>query len=797
MRMEDIRQGLSRQEAAQLQATYGKNKLPEDRKLTKIDHLISQFASPLIYILVIAGFITFMLQDYKDTVVIFAAVLVNTLLGYYQESKAEEALGALKNMLSPEAKVIRDGRKQKIPAEDLVPGDIVILAEGDKIPADGSLREAVNFSANESMLTGESTAVRKEEKAEVYMGTNAISGRAVMVVTATGQSTKMGSIAKQITLIDNSKTPLQERISQLAHILAGVVLLLSVCILVIGLMYGMPFIEIFSTSVALAVAAIPEGMAISLTVILAVGMQRILGRKAIVRRLVAAETLGSVTVIATDKTGTLTEGLMKVVKTDIHDTEEGFKTAVYANNLEDPLEIALWEWAQKNSIDPQAMVDKSKREHEVPFNSDRKYMSVTINGSQYVKGAPEIVLKMTNESKEKKKEIMKTIQEWSEEGLRIVGLAVHHPRHKKHTWIGLVGMEDPVRKNIKSVISSCSEAGIRVVMITGDYAGTAKSVWHKIHFDADPNVLDGKNIEKLSDSELHEKVRSTDVYARVSPTQKLRIVEALKKNGEVVALVGDGVNDAPALKQANIGIVVGSASDVSKETADMILLDSNFKTIVAAIEEGRGIFQNMKKVILYLLSTSFTEIFIVTGALIIGLPIPLTAAQILWINVVTDGFPAISLTFEPKNPNILKRKPIDPKLPLLDREIVLLIGIIHIVTGVASLAIFLHYYNTASLDVARTVTFAALAFGTLVYIFSVRSLRDPVFYFRGQVNKILFIAVGIGVVLQLLSLFQPHLREFLGNEIMTLNQWYVVGLFTIAVIVIIEITKYIFAKLYD
>lgn len=797
MRMEDIRQGLSRQEATQLQATYGKNKLPEDRKLTKIDHLISQFASPLIYILVIAGFITFMLQDYKDTVVIFAAVLVNTLLGYYQESKAEEALGALKNMLSPEAKVIRDGKKQKIPAEDLVPGDIVILAEGDKIPADGSLREAVNFSANESMLTGESTAVRKEEKAGVYMGTNAISGRAVMVVTATGQSTKMGSIAKQITLIDNSKTPLQERISQLAHILAGVVLLLSVCILVIGLMYGMPFIEIFSTSVALAVAAIPEGMAISLTVILAVGMQRILGRKAIVRRLVAAETLGSVTVIATDKTGTLTEGLMKVVRTDIHDTEEGFKTAVYANNLEDPLEIALWEWAQKNSIDPQAMVDKSKREHEVPFNSDRKYMSVTINGSQYVKGAPEIVLKMTNESKEKKKEIMKTIQEWSEEGLRIVGLAVHHPRHKKHTWIGLVGMEDPVRKNIESVISSCGEAGIRVVMITGDYAGTAKSVWHKIHFDADPNVLDGKNIEKLSDSELHEKVRSTDVYARVSPTQKLRIVEALKKNGEVVALVGDGVNDAPALKQANIGIVVGSASDVSKETADMILLDSNFKTIVAAIEEGRGIFQNMKKVILYLLSDSFTEILLVVGALVMGLPIPLTAAQILWINVVTDGFPAISLTFEPKNPSLLKRKPINPKLPLLDTEIVSLIGIISVVTGIVSLAIFIYYYSTSSLDVARTVTFAALAFGTLVYIFSVRSLRDPIYRFHGQVNKILFVSVGIGVVLQLLSLFQPHLREFLGNEVMTLNQWYVVGLFTIAVIVIIEITKYIFAKLYD
>ena len=790
-------QGLTTSQAEELLQKYGPNKLPEGKKRTRLSHLIAQFKSPLIYILVIAGFITLALRDYKDSAVIFAAVFFNTILGYYQEVKAEKALDALKNMLTPHAKVMRDGQTIDIEVADLVPGDIVILGQGDKVPADGVLLEAVTFSANEAMLTGESTAVQKKKKAEVFMGTHVISGRGVMHVKTTGASTKMGSIAEDISVLDDTSTPLQKRLSHLAHTLALIVLALSALILFIGLVNGTPFVEIFSTSVALAVASIPEGMAVSLTVILAVGMQRILKKKALVRRLVAAETLGSVTVIATDKTGTLTEGLMKVVKTDLKNKAKALKVAVYANNLEDPLEIALWEWTQQNKLDPQALSDKAEREAEKPFDSDTKYMSATIDGTTYMKGAPEVVLNMSSISAKDKEKVLEKIQSWSLDGLRLVGLATKGPRSKKYTWIGLVGMEDPVRKNIHTVMTTCKQAGIRPIMITGDYVGTARAVWKKVTgTKKEVEVLDGYHIEKLSDEELAKRVQETDIYARVSPSQKLRIVEALHVNDEVVALVGDGVNDAPALKKANIGIVVGTASDVAKEIADMVLLDSNFKTIVAAIEEGRGIYSNMKKVILYLLSDAFAEIILVIGTMILGLPLPLTAAQILWINVVTDGLPAVSLTAEPKSPNLLRRKPISPKVPLVDFEMKSLIGIISGITGILSMFIFIFYYYTEGLAVARTVTFAALAFGTLVYIFSVRSLSRPLIEAGLRKNNFLFAAVGIGLLLQLFALYLPALQSFLQTQPLSVTQWYVVGIFTVLLMMIIEITKFLFSRLY-
>lgn len=788
-------QSLTSQEAKKLLVTYGRNTLPEGKKQTKLSHFLSQFTSPLIYILILAGIITFILKDYKDSLVIFVAVFVNTILGYYQEVKAEKALDALKSMLMPKAKVMRDTSAQYIDAANIVPGDIVVLGQGDKIPADGILVEGVSFSANEAILTGESTSVVKKKNDEIYMGTHVSSGRGLLHVQKTGAHTKMGSIADQISAIDNTETPLQKRLAQLARTLAMIVLGLSVVVLVVGLATGTPFTEIFSTSVALAVASIPEGMAVSLTVILAIGMQRILKKKALVRRLVAAETLGSVSVIATDKTGTLTEGQMKVVHSAVEDKKTALHVAVYANNLEDPLEIALWEWAQENKLDPQALTDSVEREDEKPFDSDTKYMYVTTGDTQYIKGAPEIVLEMCSLSLKKKEALTDEIQQWSQKGLRLVGLATKKRKNKKCTWIGLVAMEDPVRKNIHTVMETCKQAGIRPVMITGDYAGTARAVWTKVNkISGELHILDGQQIEKLSDEELKEKVKETDIYARVSPVQKLRIVDALRENGDVVALVGDGVNDAPALKKANIGIVVGSASDVAKETADMVLLDSNFKTIVSAIEEGRGIYSNMRKVILYLLSDAFAEIILVLGSMMLGLPIPLTAAQILWINVITDGLPAIALTVEPKSPNLLKRKPINPKIPLVDFEMKSLIAIVSGVTGLFSLVIFVYYFNTAGLAIARTVTFAALAFGTLVYIFSVRSLSRPLLEVGLRKNTFLFFAVGVGLLLQLAAVYEPYTRAFLQNQSMTLAHWYVVGLFTIGIMITIEATKFLFSR---
>lgn len=789
--------GLTTSQAEKLLLQYGLNKLPGGKSQTRLSHFLAQFTSPLIYILVFAGIITFALKDYKDSLVIFAAVFVNTLLGYYQEVKAERALEALKNMLMPQTKVIRDGEKQTISVSDLVPGDVVILGQGDKIPADGVLLEAVSFSANEAILTGESATVQKKYKSEVFMGTHVVSGRGVLHVQKTGLHSKMGSIAGQLSDLDDTETPLQKRLDHLAKSLAVIVLSLSGLILIIGLLKGTPFAEIFSTSVALAVAAIPEGMAVSLTVILAIGMQRILKQKALVRRLVAAETLGSVTVIATDKTGTLTEGRMQVTHVDLTDEKMALDVAVYANNLEDPLEFALWEWAQENNIDPQSLVDTSTRQKEKPFDSETRYMSVKVSDITYVKGAPEVVMNMCKISKAQVEKSTDLIEKWSSEGLRMVGLAVQKPKSKNLTWIGLVAMEDPIRKNIHSVMGTCTQAGIRTLMITGDYVGTAKAVWQKVHKSkAEVSVLDGQNIESMSDSELAEAVKEVDIFARVSPSQKLRIVSALKENGEVVALVGDGVNDAPALKKADIGIVVGNASDVAKETADMILLDSNFKTIVAAIEEGRGIYSNMRKVILYLLSDAFAEIILVVGAMILGLPIPLTAAQILWINVITDGLPAIALTVEPKDNDLLKRDPIDQNIPLVDFEMKSLIGIVSGITGIMSLIIFTYYYEVSGLAVARTVTFAALAFGTLVYIYSIRSMKEPLFNMGSKVNVYLFVSVLFGLFLQLGAIYQPHLRSFLGNKILDMSQWTIVLLFTVMVITIIEIAKFLFSRLH-
>ena len=785
--------GISHIKAEELLEKYGENILPEAKRTTKFDHLIHQFTSPLIYILVIAGTITLLLASYVDAIVIFSAVFINTFLGFYQEMKAEKALLALKQMLSPKTEVIRNERKTVIDVRFIVPGDVVVLNPGDRVPADGITIETINLSVNESMLTGESMSVSKKKKDGLYMGTSIVSGRGMMLVSKTGLRTRMGKIAESISDIEDTKTPLQERIEGLAHTLSHIVIFLSIVILSVGLITGRSFSEMFTTSVALAVAAIPEGMAVSLTVILAIGMQRILKRKALVRRLVAAETLGSVTVIATDKTGTITEGKMRVSKMSLFDEKEAILTSVYANNLDGPLETALWDWSKSKGIDPQKISEQVTRGGEISFNSDRKYMSVKIKGISYVKGAPEVVLRMSQVPRNQQKNIEETIEKWSKQGLRIVALA--NGKGKKLKFLGLIGLEDPVRKDIKQVFNACEQAGIRVIMVTGDYAGTAESVWRKVGahtVSRNIQVIDGVEINKMSDDELNKSVLTTDIFARVSPSQKLRIVNALQKNKEVVALVGDGVNDAPALKMANIGIVVGEATDVSKETADMVLIDSNFRTIVAAIEEGRGIFENMRRVISYLLSDGFTEIFLVIGSLVLGVPLPLTAAQILWINVITDGLPAVALTLEPKEKNLLQRKPHNTNLPLVDFELKSLIVIVSFITGIGSLLIFLYFYRLSGVEVARTVTFASLGLGTLVYVFSLRSLTNPIWKISPISNPFLIGAVGIGLILHVFAIYSGTLNKFLQTIRLNYFEWMVAFGFTIFIIILIEGLKTIF-----
>lgn len=780
--------GLTEKEAADLLKRHGQNILPEKTRPIKLEIFFNQIKSPLIYVLIFAAVVTIFLKDFSNTVVILAAVFVNTILGFYQETKAEKALTALKKVIALHAKVIRNHLVKKIEARFLVPGDLVIFTQGDRIPADGELVEAVNLSVNEAILTGESVPVGKKVREQVYLGTTVASGRGKFIVTATGQLSEMGKIAQKLVTVRQEKTPLQVKLAKVARTLTLIVTAITLVIFLIGIIAGNSFVSMFTTSVAVAVAAIPEGMVVSLTVILAIGMQRILKKKALVRKLLAAETLGSVTTIASDKTGTLTEGLMRVSKAELVNLQEALRAAVLANNLEDPLEVALWQWAKLKKIDPQRLTEDNPRVAETPFDSEKKYMSVTVDDSVYIKGAPEVVLNMCKIGKSQADKWQKKIKNWSSQGLRLIGLA------KGDHWLGLVGIEDPVRPAVGKIFEKARRAGIKIMMITGDYTGTAVAVWRKINRNSkEPTVIDGKQLEKMASEDLTKKVLTIDIFARVSPSQKLKIVEALKRNNQVVALIGDGVNDAPAIKRADIGIVVSEASDVARETADMILLDSDFETIVAAIEEGRGIFDNIKKVILYLLGGCFSEIIVITLSIVSATPLPLTAAQILWINLVTDGFPDIALTVEPKEQGLLKRKPVDPKKPLIDLEMKALIAIISLVTGIVSFIIFL-YFKNVDIRLARSVTFTTLAVSTLFYVFSVRSLSVPIWRVNLLGNPYLLLAVIGSFLLQFLALYQPFFNKFLQTIPLGFFEWLVVLIASLLVIIFIESTKLIFTS---
>ncbi|MCL5970488.1 MAG: cation-translocating P-type ATPase [Patescibacteria group bacterium] len=798
--------GLTTHEAQKRLSLYGKNILPHKKPIGDLILLFEQIKSPLIYILIIASLISIILGDFKDAAVILAAVIVNTVLGFYQERKAQHALYSLKQILDPVARVVRDGKTEVISANDLVPDDLVMLTVGDRVPADGRVIDEMNLLINESVLTGESVPVAKDSQTAVFMGTTIVAGKGKMIVGKTGNSTEIGKIAQELTQTHEEQTPLQKRINFLAKILAGVAGVLSFIVLVAGLINGRPFLEMFTTSVALAVAAIPEGMAVSLTAILAIGMQRILKRKALVRKLVAAEALGSTTVIATDKTGTLTEGVMSVVKADFTDKKEGLLSCALANNREDPLEIALWEYVQKNNLDPQELEESFTRISEVPFDAIRKFMAISYAKDKkqvlYIKGAPEIILEYSRLTVEEKQKWLEKINQWGEEGLRMIGLGVkevngsvpstHLEKEVTHlTWLGLVGITDPVRETAKEAIEEIKNAGIDFKVITGDYTLTSKFVMKKIGINiSGDEIIEGEEIEKLTTEELENRVEKTVLFARVTPIQKLRIVNALQAQGEVVALLGDGVNDAPAIKAADIGIVVEGATDVARQTADMVLLDSNFATIITAIEEGRAIYQNIKKVILYLLSDAFSEIILVFGSIILGLPLPLTAAQILWINLITDGLPNLALTADPKEKNLLKRPPIDTREELLDSGMKGLIFIISVVSGIFSLVLFILLFNfTLDLKFAQTIIFMMLGLNSLLYVFSVRTLAKPLWHDHVFSNKWLIGAVLLGIIMQVIPLYHPFFQNFLGIVPLRLNHWLIVLLGPILMITLIELIK--------
>lgn len=832
-------EGLSSSKASLLLKKYGPNELRSKKQISVLKIFLSQFASPLIYVLVFAGIVTFFLKDFTDTVVIFAAVFLNTALGFYQEFRAQKTLQALKNLLSPKAKVIRDGEQKIIDAREVVPGDLVVLTIGDKVPADGVLVEATDLTINEAILTGESEPVKKSQisirqpakkwqnyisnfKSEnfskenlVFAGTIVATGIGKMAVTKTGMETEMGKIGRVVEEVGEEKTPLQIQLGRLARVLAGVVGGITLALFVLGEIRGIPPLEMFTTSVAVAVAAIPEGLAVSLTVILALGMQRILRRKAIVRRLLAAETLGSVSVICADKTGTLTEGKLKVVKADTPDKELLLRAAVLCNDMRDPLEIAMMEWAKKIS-NSKYKIANIKRDYprvdEIPFSHKTKLIA-TLHQNKFdagqallfVSGAPEAVLKISN-SKYKAANIWeKKFEEYGRRGYRLVGFAYKTVNSKQSTvssqdlkdleWLGILVYEDPVRKGVKEALEECQKAGIKIKVITGDYLPTALSVLEKIGLDEKKRALTGEELEKISSEELKKRIGEIVLFARTTPQQKLKIVKALRENGEVVAMMGDGVNDAPALKQADIGIVVDEASDVARETADMVLLDSNFSTIVEAIEEGRNIFENIKKVVLYLLADSFTEIILIGGSILLGLPLPVTAAQILWVNLIEDSLPAVALAFEPKQKELMNEPPRPKNAPVLDLELKVLIFGVGIILNLFLLAVFF-WLNKGFLHLhyIQTVMFVALGIDTVFISFACRNLRKTVFEYNPFANKVLNFSSLMGLVLLLAAVYLPVFQKFLKTHPLGLAEWLFLLILGIISLLAIEGAKWLVIK---
>ncbi len=871
--------GLSSQEAKQRLNKFGFNELERKKQPPWLKLLFDQFKSPLIYILFFAGLITLILKEWIDAVVIFLAVAVNTILGFIQEFKAEKSLVALRKILIPHATVIRDGKEEEIEVKDIVRGDLVVLKTGEKVPADGLVVEEADLSVNEAILTGESIPVKKlkshppsaswrsgsklpaerdrplddktttqnlnlKEINQVFMGTVVVGGRGKMLVTQTGMKTKMGQIAGSLKETIDEATPLKEQVGKLSRTLAIVFSLICVIIFFEGILRQRPWLEMLILSTAVAVAAIPEGLVISLTVILTLGMQRVLQRKGLVRKLLAAETLGSVDVICADKTGTLTEGKMKVVKADFTDQNLGRRGVILCNNMINPLEISMAEWAlrlrqsadpQDEQIDLKSLQDKSPRLDEIPFSSERKFIATLhqekegnkgSKGIIFLSGAPEMVMQITIFDKGKRKKWQEKLEDYTKRGFRVVAFAHKEGSLKelkdyfnklktgfkkydgsvnksfsflKLRWLGLLLFEDPPRLEVKPALAACRQAGIEVKVITGDYKNTAVAVLKRVGLVEneikDDKVMEGWQLEKAPEGQLKEKIEKVILFCRTTPAQKIRIVRALQENGHAVAMMGDGVNDALALKKADIGVVVGSASEVAKETADMVLLDSNFRTLVAAVEEGRGIFENIKKVVLYLLSDSFTEVILISSSLFLGLPTPLLPAQILWVNLVEDGLPGLALAFEPKDEGLMKEKPRPKESRIIDKELRIMIFVIGITTDFLLLAIFLYLLKIdLNLDLIRTVIFAGLAIDSLVYVFSCKTLRRNIWREKIFSNKFLVLSVLIGFILLFAGIYYPFLNTILKTVALPIGWWGLILAKGLITVIGIETVKWLFLQ---
>jgi len=859
----DPERGLNDREVNRRLLEFGHNTLAVKKGVSPVFLFLGQFKDFMVVVLMVATLVSGLLGEIADAVTILAIIFVNALLGFIQEFKAEKSMESLRSLTAPEATVLRNGVGLKIPAAELVPGDIVLLEAGDRVPADIRWLKTSNIRVEESALTGESQPVAKnsqplldeytpvaDRKNMGFMGTVLVSGRGIGVVVASGMNTEMGLIAGMIQQVKEEDTPLQRRLAQLGKWLVTLCLAICVVVVITGLLQGESLYKMFFAGVSLAVAAIPEGLPAIVTVALAIGVQRMVKRNAVIRKLPAVETLGCATVICSDKTGTLTQNEMTVrriycdgqvitvsgygydPKGDFHGADpfkdkgplrELLNCAALCNNAVltkrglrisglfrnerkdsmwgidgDPTEGALLVAAAKAGIWREELERKAQRVAEIPFESERKRMTVIYKTKNegykaYVKGAPDIILNLCNReltrdgvkelTPDRRQAILHFNDEMASQALRVLALAVKKVQpgetggevERDLIFVGLMGMIDPPRPSAVKAIKVCQAAGIKPVMITGDHKLTAQAVARELGILRGPNqyVVSGSELDQMTDEELAKHVMNISVFARVAPIDKLRIVRAFKQRGQIVAMTGDGVNDAPAVKEADIGVAMGqTGTDVTKEASSMIITDDNFATIVAAVEEGRGIYDNIRKFIRYLLSCNLGEVLVMFLGTLVGLPLPLLPIQILWVNLVTDGLPAMALGVDGSEPDIMRREPRRPDESVFARGLGKKILIRGTMIGVGTLLVFvIGLWYGVGLLAARTMAFTTLVFSQLFHVFDCKSEHRGIFEVGLFSNPLLVAAVAVSATMQLCVIYIPVLQSIFKTTALVGWQW--------------------------